>query len=71
MRVTNIYIDCGVLVFNSFGAEVLASRKDYETADRCVGSIFEALTPGELICLAEGEFQLNEDLDLVPVPSPV
>ena len=32
--------------------------------DRCVGSIFESLHPGEFIELAEGVFLLDEDLDL-------
>jgi hypothetical protein len=68
---TTIYIDSNVLVFNPFGEEVLASRKNYETADRCVGSVFESLTPGERVRLADGEYILDQDLDLVPLRSPM
>lgn len=59
---TTIYFDNGLL---SFAGEKLATREQYDTADRCVGSIFEAIAPSEKIALAEGEFILDEDLDLV------
>jgi hypothetical protein len=59
---TKIFIKDGVLNFN---AGSLASATDYETADRCAGSIFEALEEGEIITLQEGLFELDEDLDLV------
>ena len=45
----------------------LATRDEYETEDRCVGSIFEVLEPGELIELAEGVFMLDADLDLIVI----
>lgn len=41
----------------------LATIEEYMTADRCVGSVFEALSPWSYVVLAEGEFQLDEDLD--------
>jgi hypothetical protein len=41
----------------------LATIFEYMLADRCVGSIFEGLHPGQKIILAEGEFELDEDLD--------
>ena len=42
----------------------LISKEEYEGLDRCVGSIFEVLEPGEQVCLKEGIFYLDEDLDL-------
>ncbi len=59
---TQILSDNGFL---NFSTGALASREEYGTADRCVGSIFEALRPGESIQLKEGYFVLNDDLDLV------
>lgn len=56
-----IYIVDGVLTF--YGDQ-LATRDEYALADRCVGSVFDALEPGEVIELAEGLFQLDEDLDV-------
>ena len=41
----------------------LATVDEYMQADRCVGSVFEALQPGQAVILAEGEFQLDKDLD--------
>lgn len=43
----------------------LATREEYEAADRSIGSIFEALKPGENIQLADGYFVLDDDLDLI------
>lgn len=45
----------------------LASRNEFLLASRDVGSIFEALEPGEEIELEEGVFVLNDDLDPVEV----
>jgi len=45
--------------------EQLATINEYMTADRCVGSLFEGLNPGQKIFLAEGVFVLDEDLDPV------
>ncbi len=59
---TYLYLKNGTLSFNG---KVLASKHEYELADRCVGSIFESLSPGENIKLAEGYFVLDNDLDLV------
>lgn len=42
----------------------LASKEEYMNASRDVGSIFEALEPGEEIQLQEGFFKLDENLDL-------
>lgn len=50
----------GVYQFNR-----LATREEYQLADRCIGSIFEALQPGENIQLADGYFILDDDLDLI------
>lgn len=49
----------------SFNGQELASVNEYQLGDRCVGSIFEALEPGERVELEEGVFELDEDLDLV------
>lgn len=46
---------------------VHATKEDYEAADRCVGSIFEALEPGEIVSLVDGLFKLDSDLDLTPL----
>lgn len=59
---TKIYIRDGVL---SFEGDRLATLEEYELADRCIGSIFEALKPGEKIELADGLFQIDEDLDVI------
>jgi hypothetical protein len=59
---TKIFIKDGALNFN---AGDLATIKDYETADRCVGSIFEALKEGEEIELKEGVFALDDELDII------
>lgn len=55
-----IFIDDGVL---SFTGSQIASVDEYMEADRCVGSVFEALNPGEQIELIEGIFILDKDLD--------
>lgn len=64
---TTIYNDHGTLVFSPSCDAPLASRQDYESADRCVGSVFESLTLEEKIELSEGVFALDEDLDLVKI----
>lgn len=48
----------------SFIGDRLATRKEYELADRCEGSIFESLNPSENIQLEDGYFILDEELDL-------
>jgi hypothetical protein len=65
---TKIFNDEGLLTFSTGGQNgdlPLASKEDYEQGDRCEGSIFEALEPGENIKLADGYFVLDEELDLV------
>ena len=42
----------------------LATISEFNSYDRSVGSIFEALQPGEVVELAEGQFRLDDDLDL-------
>jgi hypothetical protein len=51
----------------SFHGDTLATKQQYELADRCVGSVFEALNPKELILLEEGQFLLDPDLDLIGI----
>lgn len=58
---TKIFIQDETLVWDG---ERLATVEEFEQADRCVGSVFEALQPGERIQLAEGVFQLDSDLDI-------
>jgi hypothetical protein len=43
----------------------LATKEELLDIDRCPGSIWEALEPGEDIELAEGIFKLDEELDLI------
>lgn len=65
---TYVYSDNGCLTFGSsgdYGDLPLATKEEYELGDRCVGSIFEALEPGEHIKLADGYFVLDDELDLV------
>ena len=63
-NLTCIYSNEGLLCFDD--SFPLATKDEYESADRCVGSIFdEALQPGENIHLADGYFILNDDLDLI------
>jgi hypothetical protein len=66
IKVTSIYNNNGTLAFEG---ENLATLQDYLLADRCEGSIFEALQPGEVIKLSDGEssglFELDEELDLI------
>ncbi|QLE46421.1 hypothetical protein FD723_40125 (plasmid) [Nostoc sp. C052] len=59
---TCIYSDNTTL---SFSGEKLATREEYELADRCVGSVFATLQPGENVKLEDGCFILDDDLDLV------
>lgn len=42
----------------------LATKNEYENGDRAVGSIFEALNPGDCIRLKEGKFRLDGNLDI-------
>ena len=49
----------------------LATINEYMMADRCVGSLFEGLNPGQKIFLAEGVFVLDEDLDPVLIQNNV
>lgn len=58
---TKILIQDGLLQFDGEGE--LATVDEYMLADRCVGSIFQALEPNETVELKEGCFQLDEDLD--------
>jgi hypothetical protein len=60
---TYIYSDKELLTFNE--TKKLATKQEYETADRCIGSIFEVLKEGENIKLDDGYFILNQDLDLI------
>lgn len=60
--ITIIFIEDGTLTFEG---RTVASKNNYLAADRCVGSIFEALHGGESILLSEGIFFLDEELDLV------
>lgn len=66
---TQIFSNNGLLSFVTDSEEneafQLATREEYELADRCVGSIFESLVQGENIQLAEGYYILDADLDLV------
>ncbi len=63
---TQIFLESNGLVFNS-ASLILATVKEYNLADRCIGSIFESLEPGEIIELVEGKFLLDESLDLVKI----
>lgn len=47
----------------------LATKQEFLESDRCSGSVFEALEPGESIQLAEGVFTLDEDLDIPAAPT--
>ena len=49
----------------SFEGDRLATVEEYEMGDRCIGSVFEALQPGEQVELQEGVFTLDDELDLV------
>lgn len=68
-NLTQIWIEekTGALHWNSgvYQADRLATCEEYRSSDRCVGSIFEALEPGENIQLADGYFVLDDELDLV------
>ncbi len=59
---TQIFFKDGLL---SFDGSVLATKEQYQSGDRCVGSVFETFKKGEKVELQEGEFELDEDLDLV------
>ena len=67
MEVTKIYNNDGTLTFEGEGKS-LATLQDYCLADRCEGSIFEALQEGEVIELADGLFVCDSELDLSPIP---
>ena len=60
---TQIFFKDGLLSFD--GCSVLATKEQYQSGDRCVGSVFESLNEGEKVQLQEGVFELDEDLDLV------
>jgi hypothetical protein len=63
---TQLFSKSGVLTFNDEdGTLPLATKKEYELADRCIGSVFEALSPEENIQLQDGYFVLDNELDLV------
>lgn len=65
MHATPIFWDTDSEICTFSAVEnALADRDQYNQVDRCTGSIFEALEPGEIIELAEGFFQLDSDLDL-------
>lgn len=68
---TEIYIELesGNLHWGSgiYEADHLATLEEFSSADRCTGSIFEALEPGEGVLLQEGLFVLDLDLDPVPL----
>lgn len=59
---TQIFFDDGLLTWEG---ERLATKEEYQVADRCVGSIFESLSPRENIQLLDGYFVLDDDLDLI------
>jgi hypothetical protein len=63
-KITSIHCNDGLLSWDS--EYPLATKEQYELADRCIGSVFEALHPGEIIELEDGIFELDEDLDLKP-----
>ena len=67
MKVTKIYNNDETLAFEG---ESLATLQDYFLADRCEGSIFEALQEGEVIELADGLFVCDSELDLSSMPHP-
>lgn len=60
---TRIYSVNGTLTFEP--QDKLASKSEYQLADRCIGSIFEALKPGENIQLEDDYYVLDQELDLV------
>jgi hypothetical protein len=67
---TYIYFENGLLTFSAISAETgennpLATKEQYQTGDRCEGSIFESLQTEENIKLLDGYFILDEQLDLV------
>jgi len=61
---TQIFSDGATL---RFYGEKLATKKEYELADRCAGSVFEALSPQDIVELEDGYFALDDDLDLTSV----
>lgn len=65
-KITSIHYDDGLLCWDT--EKPLATKQQYELGDRCVGSIFEALEPKEIIELVEGLFVLDDELDLVDHP---
>lgn len=60
-----IFINEGTLTFDDEGRFPLATKEEYNLADRCFGSVFEALSPEEHVQLKDGYFFLDDDLDLV------
>ena len=63
MKIVKIFFNNGVI---GWDGRKLATRKEYEMADRCVGSIFDDLHPGENVQLSDGYYILDEDLNLIP-----
>ncbi len=63
MKIVKIFFNNGVLDCNG---KKLATRKEYEIANRGVGSIFDDLHPGETVQLSDGYYLLDEDLKLIP-----
>lgn len=66
---TDIYFENNLLTFSAISSEgeenQLATREQYESGDRDVGSVFESLNPKENIHLLDGYFVLDDELDLV------
>lgn len=66
---TTIYFENDLLTFSAISTDgennPLATKQQYEKGDRCVGSIFESLNPGENIHLEDGYFVLDDELDLM------
>ena len=48
-----------------FDGDRLATVDEYNQCGRDVGSIFEALEPGEVVLLSDGDYVLDADLDPV------
>ena len=57
---TSLYFTDDLL---SVDGDTLATKDEYLLADRCWGSVFEALEPCERIALSEGIFELDSELD--------
>lgn len=66
---TKIWIETktGTLHFGTgtYKSDRLATKEEYMSADRSIGSIFESLQPEEQIQFIDGTFLLDDDLDPV------